>query len=323
MRVSRVTSSVACVALLLAAGCDKKATMEMDASQGAAPADPAPRPDAALDDASAASADASSAADAGDAGGCGAARRLRCGDRLTGSTPSGGENRLSGYACTARAESGPEEIYAFEPEQGCRVSARLSALAVDLDLFVLDRCDAQACTQRSSTPLDLQEGGERVAFDAPVGRSQVVVVDGYDESFGSYSLAVDCLCGEAAKGFSDGNFRLRVNRRWNHDLTGVALAATPLAEDDYLPVDDGARYTVVVSEGWQHVTVEPDGQPPFMGKLVGGAAGALHYELDAGTFAGGRVSIWAAPAGLEAELTLYGSGVPVVSSERGSLIVER
>lgn len=310
--MSRVTAGVAWVALLLPAGCASKATMKMDASQGA------PKLDAALADAAAPGADASPAGDAGSA--CGA-MKLRCGDRLQGSTPSHGENRLSLYACTARAESGPEQVYAFEPEQDCRVSARLGALAVDLDLFVLDRCDAQSCTQRSSTPLDLQDG-ERIVFDAPAGRSQVVVVDGYDESFGSYSLAVDCLCGEAAKGFSDGSFRLRVNRRWNHDLTGVSLPTTPLAEDDYVPVDDGVSYALVVSEGWQRVTVEPDGQPPFMGKLIAGSAGALQYELDGGTFAGGRVSIWAATAGLEAELTLYGSGVPIVSSERGGLLAE-
>jgi len=38
------------------------------------------------------------------------------------------------------------------------------------------------------------------------------------------------------------------------------------------------------------------------------------------TFAGGRFVVWAADVGLQAELTIYGSGVPIVSSERGPLV---
>jgi hypothetical protein len=38
-----------------------------------------------------------------------------------------------------------------------------------------------------------------------------------------------------------------------------------------------------------------------------------------GTFAGGRLVIWSGTSGLQAELTLYGSGVPIFSSERGAL----
>jgi hypothetical protein len=45
----------------------------------------------------------------------------------------------------------------------------------------------------------------------------------------------------------------------------------------------------------------------------------LRYELTEGAFAGGRFVIGSVASGLEAELTLYGSGVPIASSERGAL----
>jgi hypothetical protein len=43
------------------------------------------------------------------------------------------------------------------------------------------------------------------------------------------------------------------------------------------------------------------------------------YELDEGTFAGGRFIVWIIDNSFEAELTIYGSGVPIVKSERGYL----
>jgi hypothetical protein len=37
------------------------------------------------------------------------------------------------------------------------------------------------------------------------------------------------------------------------------------------------------------------------------------------TFAGGRFAVWPGQTSLQAELTIYGSGVPIVSSEREAL----
>ncbi len=46
------------------------------------------------------------------------------------------------------------------------------------------------------------------------------------------------------------------------------------------------------------------------------------YELDEGVFAGGRFVIWTNNDSFEVELTIYGSGIPVVKSERGYLVPE-
>ena len=67
-----------------------------------------------------------------------------------------------------------------------------------------------ACIEASPTPLDLQRrfGGERVSFHATAGKTQAIVIDGYNESHRAYALAVDCLCGESAESFADGDWMI-------------------------------------------------------------------------------------------------------------------
>ena len=44
------------------------------------------------------------------------------------------------------------------------------------------------------------------------------------------------------------------------------------------------------------------------------------YDLDKGLFAGGRFFVWITEGQFEAEYTIYGSGVPIIRSERGYLL---
>jgi hypothetical protein len=117
-------------------------------------------------------------------------------------------------------------------------------------------------------------------------------------------------------GFSDGAWQLQVDRHWNRDLPGV-FPEMALDEDNYEPVTGATSYDVLVSDGWHSVSI---GTAAWLGELSAGASSTLHYELTKGTFAGGRFLVWVTPNGLEAELTIYGSGVPIISSERGRLI---
>ena len=113
---------------------------------------------------------------------------------------------------------------------------------------------------------------------------------------------------------------MHVDRRWNGDLTNIASPSAPLDDNDYTPVNDDTTYEVVIAEAWQSVSVKAQGGDPLSGKLTTTRDGILFYELTEGAFAGGHVAIRAAPSGLDAELTLYGSSVPITSSERGSLV---
>jgi hypothetical protein len=257
-----------------------------------------------------------SAIDAASASECRDALPLRCGDRLTQSTITDGQPDLwSTYPRTARLESGRETVYAFRSDASCQVSVRLSDLDKDIDLFVLDACDPLACIEHASTPLDLQTH-ESVAFHAEGQRDYLVAVDGYAGASGSYSLAVSCLCGASAE-FADGAWTFHVDRRWNGDPSSVKQPSTPRAEADYESVADGPSYAAQVSDAWHSVSI---GSMPWLGELTASPSGTLSYDLTSGTFAGARFIVWASASGLQAELTMYGSGVPIASSERGALI---
>lgn len=250
---------------------------------------------------------------------CRDALPLRCGDRLSHSTEVEGQPNLwSGYNPSARYEGGREAVYAFHSDERCQVSMQLSELDADIDLFVMSECDPITATEVSSTPLDLQTN-EAVAFQSEPARDYVVVVDGYSESSGSYVLTVDCLCTDSDSGIdlSDGEWLLRVNRRWNGDPTSVTSPAAPLPQEDYEPVSDGPSYEILLGG---HLRLASIGDEPFEGELTTEPDQELTYELTTGTLAGGRLVIRADASGLQAELTMYGSGVPIASSERGPLI---
>ncbi len=247
----------------------------------------------------------------------GAVGILQCEKNLSGNTLlEGRPDEWSGYACTQRLESGPEVIYSFHSVADCQVSVRLEDLSVDLDLLVLDQCDPWSCTKAASTPLDIQDG-EEVVFDVKAGGEYFVVVDGYAGASGTYEIAVECKCSAELPSFTDGSWEMHVDRKLKGLPGDVQFPTDPLDEEDYEPVDDGPVYPIVVSGDGKFVAV---GETPLVGTLVPGGPGEWMFTLDEGTFAGGRFVVWSTDAGLQAELTIYGSGVPMVSSERGALV---
>lgn len=265
-------------------------------------------------------ADAPDASSGEDGGACGVASTLQCGDRLDHHTLSQGRpNQWSAYSCSQKLESGPESIYAFGKREACQVGVRLTRLSVDLDLFALSARDPFACIAGSATPLDIQRG-EFVTFDVATDSCTYLAVDGYVEASGTYRIEADCLCGSTRTTYGDGNWRLAVNRAWPPSSGGVQLPTDELPESAYSPITNGTSYAVAVSSNWLNAKV---GSTPYAGSLEASRDGKLHYSLGAGTFAGGRFVVWRGTDGLEAELTLYGSGVPIVSSERGTLTPEQ
>jgi hypothetical protein len=82
-------------------------------------------------------------------------------------------------------------------------------------------------------------------------------------------------------------------------------------------LETGPTYRVEVSDGGARVTFADS---ELVAQRTGGDAGQVVYELVEGTFAGGRLLVWSRQDGsLEAELTIYGSGLPILSSGRGRL----
>ncbi len=126
---------------------------------------------------------------------CVQALPLVCGDQLQGNTAVDGQaDAWRGYSCSARLESGPEVIYSFISGEDCNVVLTLKDLSSDLDLFLLSACDSFSCIGFMSTPLDIQDE-ETVNFSAEAGKAYYVVVDGYADAEGTYTLQAACSCG--------------------------------------------------------------------------------------------------------------------------------
>lgn len=163
-----------------AGGVDGDRTRDAQAGGGEDGAKDARAPDALVE------------ASPGDA--CRDAIALHCGDRLDHSTlVQGRANEWYGYSRSQRWEGGRESVYVLQTSGACQVEARLENLTVDLDLFLLTACESMANTEASSTPLDLQTI-ERISFTTAAAKSYWVVVDGYGDDAGSYTLKVDCTC---------------------------------------------------------------------------------------------------------------------------------
>jgi hypothetical protein len=144
----------------------------------------------------------------------------------------------------------------------------------------------------------------------------------------SIGLASVIVCGacrssdrsdsELRHAFHDGVWLLTVSRalRPGSSTSLVGVPTDPLSEADFAPVDGGARYRLVVSEDAARIEVV---ESQMVAWLEQATAERLIYGLVDGAFAGGRIMVWREPNGIQAELTIYGSGVPVVRSERGSV----
>ena len=85
----------------------------------------------------------------------------------------------------------------------------------------------------------------------------------------------------------------------------------------YVEVENGDEYTVSFSADHATVSIDPG---TLSGILETEENEILDYSIDEGYFAGGRFIVWIENGDFYAELTEYGSGVPIIASEKGCLI---
>jgi hypothetical protein len=120
---------------------------------------------------------------------------------------------------------------------------------------------------------------------------------------------------------SPGPWELRVDRTWSMAPGSPAYPShptDPLRESDYRSNPAGGKYSIVVaSEG---ASVSIGGSPPIAGTRSEQTNQQVTYTLTEGLFAGGRLIVWREGSAYQGELTVYGSGVPVVKSERGRFV---
>lgn len=111
------------------------------------------------------------------------------------------------------------------------------------------------------------------------------------------------------------NYILKVNRIIVN-MPDVQFPLDDLHESDYIMTTEHIQYDVTFSENGQMVTIEPGS---LVGEIISEDEASRRYDLVEGVFAGGRFVVWKNNEKFDGELTIYGSGVPIVLSDRGSL----
>lgn len=112
-----------------------------------------------------------------------------------------------------------------------------------------------------------------------------------------------------------GNFEFEVDRAIETPATTQFLKGDIL-ESNYEELNEVVIYDVTFSEDGQTVVIEPGS---IYGQMTNDSVESIYYELGEETFAGGQFIVWINDNEFEAELTIFGSGIPIVKSERGHL----
>jgi hypothetical protein len=134
------------------------------------------------------------------------------------------------------------------------------------------------------------------------------------------SQAVSAVGAATLDQFVDETWILRIDRAWHGD--GAAAQPDRLPESEFRPVSNGSTYPLFATNSGARVEIggkkRTAVRPPMKG-VRSSSNELLFYTLNEGTFAGGRFLVWPGNNGLQGELTIYGSGVYIISSERGSI----
>jgi hypothetical protein len=115
-----------------------------------------------------------------------------------------------------------------------------------------------------------------------------------------------------------GSWELRVDRVWAGAPGSVTYPTDELVESDFRPSPSPIKYSMIFSV--QARTVSIGDSPKMTGTLASETDQRVTYSLNEGVFAGGRLVVWRAGQDLQGELTIYGSGLPIVRSERGKVV---
>ena len=96
----------------------------------------------------------------------------------------------------------------------------------------------------------------------------------------------------------------------------VQYSSENIGRNQYEPIGELRTYSITFSKGYDEIFIDPGS---IHGHILENEDGDKEYELDRGTFAGGKFIVTENDDSLGAELTIYGSGVPIIKSERGFL----
>jgi len=115
---------------------------------------------------------------------CSLATVVECGADSILSSNASGQTNVSIYGCSSWLEDGPEVVYALHILfPGTEMTASLSGMTADLDLFLLTACDPDSC---------VVYGNESIGYTFARAGTYYLVVDGYYGAVSNYELTIDC-----------------------------------------------------------------------------------------------------------------------------------
>lgn len=114
--------------------------------------------------------------------GCANAITLTCGTPYSNTT-NGQAVAFTTYNCAVWNESGPERVHTITTTVQGTLTATLSGLSADLDVFILSVCEPGTC---------LASGDASAVLANAAAGTYYIVVDGRNGASGAYTLTVDC-----------------------------------------------------------------------------------------------------------------------------------
>ena len=120
------------------------------------------------------------------------AETIRCGETISDNTQFG-RNNFERYNCsTGHTWRGPEKVYRVTTtRRGDLVATLKTSSSLDLDIFILNSCDASDCEARNINPAG--SGSSTVRLNNAAAGTYYIVIDGqFSSTAGNFTLSVDC-----------------------------------------------------------------------------------------------------------------------------------
>jgi len=155
---------------------------------------------------------------------CDAAIPITCGVTYSG-TSSTDSSLVYQYGCNTWTETGPERVHTIVPQNSGVLTATLSNYTGDLDVYILNSCDALDCVGTVSS-------SSATYNNAVAGHTYYIVVDADDGSNSAYDLLVDCP--ESLADIS---------------LTNASLSSSVIAQGDSVTLNVSQEYNGNTSSG--------------------------------------------------------------------------
>ena len=132
-----------------------------------------------------------------------------------------------------------------------------------------------------------------------------------------FSMAAMCADGSADGLITDGNYVFTVTHFADHPPVppAVHFPYDTIADSSYKPTDSITSHTIRFSSRFDTVYIDTN----TYGVKSSTAAARIQYDLISSLGVCGRFVIWENSVPLQAELTRYGFGVPIINSEKGIL----